>query len=89
VLVRECRVLVQGCGVLYDVSNAAIVIVDDVDHTSTAECAGVERLASGRGIERGPIEEDDGSAVSFDRAVDRSFKASYVRIRVIQTFGHR
>jgi hypothetical protein len=38
--------------------DRAVVLVDDVDDVELAEAAGVERLAAGGGIKRGPIERD-------------------------------
>ena len=48
---------------LQHVHDAPLVIVDDVEHADAAERPGVVRLAAGRRIERGLVEDDARAAV--------------------------
>jgi hypothetical protein len=64
-----------------------VTLVDHVRDAHASELPGIERLATRRGIERGPVEIDAPRAV--ESINDGGLKITGVRIGIIDSVGHR
>ena len=63
-----------------------IALVHDVQHRAAAQGAGVVRLPTGRGIERGPVEVDPTAVVG--EVHDGGLEVAQVGVGVVEADGH-
>jgi hypothetical protein len=79
----------HGDGIAGEVQDGTIILaVQHVDDLATSEVAAIERLSAGCRIERGAIEDDEGTApegAGFDHGSGESKERA---VAIVEAFGH-